>query len=266
MSRRNLSSVTGPHLLEDTPPTPLPRVGMRARSGAFLEVLREDFQDRGELAHKWKIADSDPGVLSNCRWSPGNVSLDRYGLRLAITPRPGPTWLSTLLGRENSEVNTNGTKAYRGAKISLRTSFVRTGTYEAQIRPARREGVVTSFILKGEGEQEITCCEFVGESKAQIGHALTEDRCTWSIVELPPCEEGGWYLVLVRWDRSSISWSINGTPIYQTTSEVPPGPLKPVFSLWSVEPDNLAAREWAGTFSYPGKPVVAHVRHCRVVI
>ncbi len=263
-SRWNRPSEHGPCLLEVESTDDLPTL-RRPRGKAFLEVLHEKFDSDHIFKQRWKVSDSDSGNLSSCRWSHNNVKLCRYGLSLSITPREQTGFLTSLFG-STVVLASAADKPYRGGKVSLLTDYT-SGTYEAELHPMRLPGIVTSFLLRGTGDQEIAVIEFVGDdpTKAQIGHTSSDDYYMYNTIDIPVTKDG-WYTATVKWDSTTITWHLNGEYIHQTTSEIPRGPLHPMFCLWNVSSTVTAAVQWAGEFNYTGKKVTSWIRNCRVIL
>ena len=72
----------------------------------------------------------------------------------------------------------------------------------------------------------------------------------------------GMHVYGFKWTSSGITWYVDGTAVYSVVSSVAVPTPKAVDSLLKVGmhqyPVSSAAYQWAGTFVYPGSPLVAN--------
>ena len=265
MQRWELYSSTRPRVLQGDSTTKSISTVKRARSNAFIEVLDEKFDNIELFNGRWRISDSEAGGLCSCRWSPQCIKLDESGLQLSIIQAESAGTFTSLV-RRVVYGNFGLESGMLGSRVSLKTSFIKCGLYCASIRPALFPGVVTSFILCGDGEHEITAVEFVGSSPnvAQIGHCSPGHTLHYKVEILP--REDGWYQVQVEWNERWIKWSINGLEIHSVNTGIPTTSLYPCFCLWSVNANYPPAVEWAGGFSGGNFPICAHISNFSVII
>ncbi len=264
MKRWNRLSSINPTAIKVEKDETTPTQRRKQRSNAFIEVLRDTFDSQATFHQNWRISNGEAGILSSCRWSSSCVELDEEGLRLTLNKAMYHRRLGSLL--MNFFIATPLESTFIGGRINLSTSFVECGKYQALIRPPRVPGIVTSFLLKGSGSNEITAVEFVGNSTntVQIGHCSPEYEA-YHTVEVVPREDG-WFQVLLVWNEGSIEWTINDHRIHSTKERVPKIPLKPCFCIWSVDSGIEQAVLWAGRHTYHGTPVYAYVKQFNITV
>jgi beta-glucanase (GH16 family) len=169
-------------------------------------------------------------------------------------------------------------RAYLGEPYSsgeYRTlGFYGYGCFEASFQPVARPGVVTSLFTfagpydnGGNGKHNEIDIEFLGYDTTRFQANFWTNDDTYQrghehTVDLGFDASQGLHRYGFKWTSSGITWYVDGVAVYSVVdSTTDPTPKvtdslhKIMVNLWPV--DNTASA-WAGTFVYPGNPLVAH--------
>lgn len=157
--------------------------------------------------------------------------------------------------------------------------FYGYGCYEASMKPVKDAGVVTSLFTYagpwdngGNGRHNEIDIEFPGTTDGvQFNFWTNDDDYTSANEYFYPLTfdaSAEYHRYGFKWTASGIAWFVDGNLAYEvfdTTLEPTPKAedslQKIMMNLWAVDE---TAELWAGTFVYPGKPLLASyqwVRH-----
>jgi beta-glucanase (GH16 family) len=151
--------------------------------------------------------------------------------------------------------------------------FYGYGCFEASLQPVARPGVVTSLFTfsgpydnGGNGKHNEIDVEFLGSNTTQFQANFWTNDDTYTkghehIVSLGFDAAQGLHRYGFKWSASGITWYVDGVEVYSVAdSTTDPTPKtsdalhKIMVNLWPVD---STASGWAGTFVYPGTPLVA---------
>jgi beta-glucanase (GH16 family) len=211
-------------------PTPVP--------GAFDDPLD------ALVASRWAFSDgwANPAPF-DCGWLADHGVFDGGQLVLSLdaTPASGHPYASAEL------------------RSKARVGY---GRVEARLKPAAREGVVTSFITYSGPEEETAHdeidFEFLGKdpTKVQLNYFAGGVGGHEQLVDLGFDASAGFHDYAFDWGPDGITWYADGRAIHAVTAADGPLPSvagKIMANLWPA----TGADEWAGTFTAPATPVTA---------
>lgn len=151
--------------------------------------------------------------------------------------------------------------------------FYGYGCYEASFQPVTRPGVVTSFFTfagpydnGGNGKHNEIDIEFLGydTTRLQVNFWTNDDTYTRSherIINLGFDASQGQHSYGFKWTSTDITWYVDGVAVHSAVNSVSDPTPKVTDSLHKIMmnqwPVDSTAATWAGTFFYPGIPLIA---------
>jgi endo-1,3-1,4-beta-glycanase ExoK len=223
---------TGSAPAESGPPVP--------EGGSFLEDFRPGRLDpaRWTVSHGWSN-----GPWHGCTWSAENVKLADDGLQLLLTDQ-------ALKDR-----------TFSCGELQSQ-AFLGYGVYEARLRAVPGAGVVTAFFAytgpsHGRSHEEIDL-EFLGKrpTDLQLNYFRNGKGGHEQMVPLGFDATAQVHDYAFVWTRDSVRWFVDGRQVHETRQAVPPAPARIYLSVWN---GGALLGGWAGSFRYPGSPLVAVV-------
>ncbi len=210
------------------------------RVGSFTPLFTDRLQRFDE--HLWvTLDDTFKGNLAVFR--PGNVS---------VTQKDGLKLLLQAEKCQNRSV-TSGAVASPAERARLFTY----GRFEAEIKPARADGVLTGmFLYRRDPWQEIDL-EFLG---ARPGHLLINvfynpggegDQCNYGVRGTPALIDLGFdasaafHHYAIEWDPTGVRWFVDGDLIFARKGHPTPVPHLPMrfyLNTWPINAEALAGR------------------------
>jgi len=153
------------------------------------------------------------------------------------------------------------------------TGFYGYGCYEASFQPVAQPGVVTSFFTfagpydnGGNGKHNEIDIEFLGydTTKFQANFWTNDDSYTNGheyTIHLGFDASQALHTYGFKWTSTGITWYVDGAAVYSVAS-TPADPTPKVSDslhkiMMNVWPVDSTASGWAGTFVYPGTPLIA---------
>ena len=188
-------------------------------------------------------------------------------------------WRADHITFANSQMSiTLDNTAYLGEPYSsgeYRTrGFFGYGCFEARFQPVARPGVVTSLFTfagpydnGGNGQHNEIDIEFLGydTTKFQVNFWTNDDayaRGHEHMVNLGFDASQGQHSYGFKWTSTGITWYVDGTAVYTVADSVADPTPKVTDSLHKIMvnqwPVDSTASAWAGTFIYPGTPIIAN--------
>jgi len=164
-------------------------------------------------------------------WGRSQVALGN-GLQLHLVPQ---------LGRDNRFVS---------ASVRRRTAS-HFGKYEAVLQPAKGDGLVTGFFTYtgpyyGTRHDEIDI-EFLGQDTTKLHAAwFVDGKLHQRVIPLGFDAAAAPHLYGFEWRTDSITWRVDGAPIFRVTSQdtqIPQVPGMVFVNLWAVD---ASLSPWAG--------------------
>jgi endo-1,3-1,4-beta-glycanase ExoK len=187
-------------------------------------------------------------------------------------------WRADHITFANSQMNlVLDSTAYLGEPYSSgeyrSLGFYSYGCFEASFQPVARPGVVTSLYTfagpydnGGNGKHNEIDIEFLGydTNRFQANFWTNDDayaRGHEHMVTLGFDASQGLHRYGFKWTSTGVTWYVDGAAVYNVADTVTdPTPKtgdslhKIMMNLWPVD---STASAWAGTFVYPGTPLVA---------
>ena len=214
-----------------------PHGGVSLGGGESRFTLEENkiavFSD-GDVAGFWARNDRGNGPPFNCSFQNSHAVIANNLLTLSLT-------------KEGS--------GYVGAEYRSQQRFS-YGFYSVKMKAARCPGVISSFFTyTGRPWDEIDI-EFLGDdtTKVQFNY-FTKGKGNHEYVYylgFDASEEFHEYAF--DWQEDSITWYVDGKPVYRATKDIPSTPGQIMMNIWNVA-DSSA--DWAGKFDEGYLPVRA---------
>jgi endo-1,3-1,4-beta-glycanase ExoK len=152
------------------------------------------------------------------------------------------------------------------------TGFYGYGCYEARFQPVKQSGVVTSFFTfagpydnGGNGKHNEIDVEFLGydTNKFQANFWTNDDTYTRGhehTIYLEFDASQSMHNYGFKWTSTGIKWYVDGVEVH-AVADAPGDPTPKVTDslhkiMMNVWPVDSTASGWAGTFVYPGTPLV----------
>jgi endo-1,3-1,4-beta-glycanase ExoK len=201
---------------------------------AFLESFESG------IADSWNASDDRSNDLPfNCGWAKKHVELAAEGVvRLRIDDEPG------------SE------KPFSCGEVSSKNTF-HYGNYEVRMKPAKQEGVVSSFfILNSETGDEIDV-EILGRdtSKMQANFFVAGQGGHEYLVDLGFDASEDFHTYGFEWRPELIRWYVDGKLVhivFANQTQLPAAPAKILINSWNGKGNE----KWMGEFTYT-QPIFA---------
>ena len=184
------------------------------------------------------------GKPFNCFWSASCVQLKEQRLLMSVTEGVNYSW-----GRKYE---------YVGAECRTR-EYYSYGFYSVSMKAAKCSGVISSFFTytNNGGWDEIDI-EFLGKDTTHIqvnyytkgvgGHEY------WYELGFDGADDFHEYAFL--WLPDSITWYVDGKPIYRATDSIPTLSTQIMMNVWNCEGND----EWSGKFAPTSLPATAEYK------
>jgi len=160
------------------------------------------------------------GGMFNCTWRASNVNFS--GGQMALT-----------LNKDTQ----GGTKPYAGGEYRSKDTY-RYGLYQANMKPAKNTGIVTSFFTytgpSDNNPWDEIDIEFLGKdtTKVQFNY-LGFDAST------------SFHTYAFNWQANYIAWLVDGKEVYRASSNIPSHAGKIMLNLWP----GTGVDSWLGTYN-----------------
>ncbi len=180
------------------------------------------------------------GGMFDCTWTRDNVRLNEAEGTLEL-------WL-TEDGRGNL-----------GAEYRSRAHYG-FGYYSVCMKAVKKAGVVSSFFTyTGPSEHnpwdEIDI-EFLGNdtTRVQFNYYTNGTGGHEKLYDLGFDASEAFHEYAFLWTQSSITWYVDGTPVYRAETEIPQTPGRIMINAWQGKPEKV--EDWSGVFDgvYPVAP------------
>ena len=203
-------------------------------------------------AINWEKSNWSNGDPFNCTWQPDNIVF-RDGIMISVLDDVG------------CPVSCDD-KPYASGEYRTRQEIYNFGYYEARMKPAAGDGIVSSFFVYtgtwGLASHHEIDFEFLGKdcTAAQINYYVEGRGGHERTIGLGfnACEE--FHNYGFRWDEGSIGWYADGVEIHSVeedpltpTIDIPYQPTRIMVNFWP----GIGVDAWLNPFTYPGYPIQA---------
>lgn len=139
------------------------------------------------------------------------------------------------------------------------------GRFEGRIKAAKGAGLVTSlFLYSGpnpDGSNDEIDIEILGKdpTKVTLNYYTDGETGHSKVVNLGFDASKGYHTYAFEWTAARITWFVDGKKIHSEDGRrgrLPSHPGYLIANLWAGA--GSSARNWTGTFVYPGRPVKAY--------
>ncbi len=168
----------------------------------------------------------------NCGWYENNAVIKDNALNLTI------------------DKDSTGKYNYSGAEYRTK-DFYSYGYYETSMQAIKNDGVVSSFFTyTGESDKnpwdEIDI-EILGKdtTKVQLNYYTNGQGNHEYMYDLGFDASKGYHTYGFDWQRDSITWYVDGKPVYKATNNIPTTPGKIMMNTWP----GIGVNEWLKPFN-----------------
>jgi len=211
----------------------------------------------------WWLSDNwSNGFPFLSSWSDDTVKFDENGMNISIVPTSSP---ESGFPYESGELRSHDYYAY--------------GCFEAEIKPVRESGVITSFFLfagphdtpeGGNGRHNEIDIEFLGNNTQmlQINYWTNDDRYENAhevLIHMNFDAADDFHRYGIKWTEGAIFWYIDGEMVYKVHDDnydqVPKASdskLKIIANTWVTD---SRISDWAGEFDPESLPLTAYYRN-----
>ena len=190
--------------------------------------------ENGSAQGFWARNDRGNGHPFNCEFRSSNVSFDDAIMTLTL-----------------NKVNDKfvGAEYRTGAKFSY-------GYYSVSMKAAKCDGVISSFFTYTWGPWDEIDIEFLGDdtTKVQFNYYTNGVGHHEYVYYLGFDASLDFHEYAFDWQPDSITWYVDGRPVYRATQNIPSHAGNIMMNLWNVADTNA---DWAGRFDDSHLPVVA---------
>ena len=182
----------------------------------------------------WARQDRGNGPPFNCAFRQENATVENGVLTLSLTKTDG---------------------GYAGAEYRSWEKYG-YGFYSVSMKAASCSGVISSFFIYCGWPWDEIDIEFLGNdtTKVQFNYYTHGKGNHEYIYDLGFDAAGDFHEYAFDWQEDSITWYVDGKPVYQATENIPSAPGNIMMNLWNVADSNAG---WAGKFSGDSLPVFA---------
>lgn len=217
----------------------------------------------------WWLADGwSNGFPFINRWESEAISFSTNGMAITLSNTPDSTDPQNLTF-QSGELRSNDFYSY--------------GCFEAEIKPAAADGVITSFFLfagpydrteTSNGKHNEIDIEFLGNNTdlLQINYWTNDDNYTSDharIIFLDFDASEDFHRYGIKWTKHAIQWFIDGKLVFKvknTSSDPIPkstdSPLRIMANIWATDSEISG---WAGEFDQNSVPITAEYRNIRYI-
>lgn len=185
---------------------------------------------------KWNLANWTNGSMFNCGWRPDHVTFN--GGKMTLT-----------LNNDKSHGKDYTSGEFRSnAKLGY-------GTFEVKMKPAKGDGLVSSFFTytgpsNGDPWDEIDI-EFLGKdtTKVQFNYYTNGKGGHEKLVDLGFDASEDFHIYAFKWTKRKIEWFVDGKLVYtKKASDIPTHPQQIMVNLWP----GIGVDSWLKPFTYTG--------------
>lgn len=150
---------------------------------------------------------------------------------------------------------TKGRDGYVGAEYRSTQKFS-YGFYSVKMKPANCPGVISSFFTYTGMPWDEIDIEFLGDdtTKVQFNYYTKGIGHHEYIYYLGFDAAEDFHEYAFDWQPDSITWYVDGKPVYRATKNIPTTPAQIMVNIWNVADTNA---DWAGRFDDTYLPVSA---------
>jgi endoglucanase len=177
------------------------------------------------------------GYPFDCRWSQDSINFEDDTMKVTLFKKD-----DTYFGGE-----------YRS---NLKTSY---GFYSVKMKAISCPGVITSFFTYTHNPWDEIDIEFLGEdtTKVQFNYYTNGVGKHEYIYKLGFDASKDFHEYSFDWKKESITWYVDGVPVYRATKDIPKTDTYIMMNVWNVHSN---VKEWAGEFDETKLPVTAEYK------
>ena len=211
----------------DNPSAPIEGVEERF---AKNEHKIADFS-KGPPQNFWARNDRGNGGMFNCSFSNRNVKIDGGKLSLILS-------------------ESNGSYAGAEYRTTARFGF---GFYSVKMKPVSCSGVISSFFIYTNRPWDEIDIEFLGDdtTRVQFNYFHNGKGNHEYVYDLGFDASKDFHEYSFLWLPDSITWFVDGKPVYRAVEDIPQQAGHIMVNLWNVA-DNMS--NWAGKFDPSSLP------------
>ena len=182
----------------------------------------------------WARNDRGNGLPFNCSFAASNALVADGLLTLSLTESDGK---------------------FAGAEYRTRQKYS-FGYYSVSMKPAKCSGVISSFFTYTGWPWDEIDIEFLGNdtTRVQFNYYTGGTGGHEYIYELGFDASEDFHEYGFDWQEGSITWFVDGKPVYRATEDIPSHAGNIMMNLWNVADTNA---DWAGKFDADKLPVTA---------
>ncbi len=182
----------------------------------------------------WARNDRGNGPPFNCSFSNGNSVIADGLLTLSLT---------------------KSDRGYAGAEYRSQAKFS-YGFYSVRMKAAKCPGVISSFFTYTGWPWDEIDIEFLGDdtTRVQFNYYTNGEGGHEYVYRLGFDASEDFHEYAFDWQEDSITWYVDGKPVYRATKDIPSHAGQIMMNLWNVADSNAG---WAGKFDESKLPVEA---------
>jgi len=206
-------------------------------------VLKEEMN--GLTGFDWQTANWSNGNPFNCAWQPDNVIFNQGKMLL-------------ILDNTGCPQECDG-KPYASGEFRSTQEKYGYGYYEVRMKPAKGDGLVSSFFIYtgtyGQEDHHEIDFEFLGRdtTSVQLNYYVEGKGNHEKIIDLGFDASKQFHNYGFSWTPESLTWYVDGKPVHTVKGKVPYKPGKIMVNFWP----GIGVDGWLKPFKYPGKPLQA---------
>lgn len=185
----------------------------------------------------WARDDRGNGHPFNCEFRRSNAIIGNGMLTLALTEKDG---------------------RYIGAEYRTQQKYS-YGFYSVRMKAAKCPGVISSFFTYTNWPWDEIDIEFLGDdtTKVQFNYYTNGVGHHEYVYHLGFDASEDFHEYAFDWQPDSITWYVDGRPVYRATDNIPSHAGNIMMNLWNVADSNA---DWAGKFDPSYLPVYAEYK------
>ena len=182
----------------------------------------------------WARNDRGNGQPFNCSFSNSNAVIDDGLLTLSLT---------------------KSGSGYAGAEYRTRTKYS-YGFYSVKMKATKCPGVISSFFTYTNWPWDEIDIEFLGDdtTRVQFNYYTNGVGGHEYLYELGFDASEDFHEYAFDWQPDSITWYVDGKPVYKATKDIPSHTGQIMMNIWNVADSH---KDWAGQFDPSKLPVTA---------
>lgn len=193
----------------------------------------------------WQKANWSNGDPFNCAWQPDNVTFGQGKMLLTLDNKGCPQECEG--------------KPYASGEFRSTQEKYGFGYYEVRMKPAKGDGLVSSFFTYtgtyGQSDHHEIDFEFLGKdtNKVQLNYYVEGQGNHEVMIDLGFDASKEFHNYGFKLTPDSLTWYVDGKPVHTVKGKVPSKPGKIMVNFWP----GTGVDGWLKAFNYSGKPLSA---------